>query len=71
MTDSASALWRLRFGIVLVLFLAIAGYFLWIEHRAHLLGALVWVLVLACPILHIILHRGHGGHCHDGAGGRP
>ncbi|MCC6132807.1 MAG: DUF2933 domain-containing protein, partial [Acidobacteria bacterium] len=47
-------------------FLAIAGFFLWSEHRAHLLGALPYLLVLACPLLHLL--HGHGGHAdHPGA----
>jgi hypothetical protein len=50
-------------GIALCAFLAIAGYFLWTEHRAHVLGALPWLLLLACPLLHLFMHRGgHGDH---------
>ncbi len=41
-------------------FLAIAVFFLWQEHRAHLLGALPWALLLLCPILHGFMHRGEG-----------
>jgi len=43
-------------------FLAIALFFLWEEHRAHLLGALPWLLLLACPLMHMLMHRRHGGH---------
>lgn len=46
-------------------FLAIAASFLWEEHRAHLLGALPYLLLLACPIIHLFMHRSnrHGpGH---------
>ena len=42
-------------------FLAIAAFFLWEEHRAHLLGALPYLLFLACPLMHIFMHRGHNG----------
>ena len=50
-------------GIALCVFLAIAGFFLWTEHQAHLLGALPWLLLAACPLLHLFMHRGgHGGH---------
>ena len=49
------------------LFLAIAVFFLWEEHRAHILGAVPYVLLLLCPIIHMFMHRGHGGHRH-GAG---
>ena len=44
------------------LFLAIAIFFLWEEHRAHLLGALPYVLLLLCPVIHLFMHRGHGSH---------
>jgi len=50
-----------RSGLICLGFLAIAGFFLWTEHRAHLLGILPYVLLLLCPLLHL-LHGGHGGH---------
>ena len=58
---------RSRSGLVLLAFLVIAAFFLVSEHRAHVLGVLPWLLVLACPLLHF-LHRGHGGG-HGGHGG--
>jgi len=57
----AGGWWRSRSGLVLLGFLAIAAFFLWEEHRAHLLGALPYVLLLLCPLLHLF-HGGHGGH---------
>ena len=42
--------------------MAIAAFFLWEEHRAHLLGVLPYALLLLCPIIHLFMHRGHGGH---------
>ena len=45
---------------VLIGFLAIAAFFLWTEHRAHLLGILPYLLVLACPLMHLFHHGGHG-----------
>jgi hypothetical protein len=48
---------------VFIGFALIAGYFLFTEHRAHALGALPYVLLLACPLLHLFhRHGGHGGH---------
>ena len=50
-------------GIALCVFLAIAAFFLWIGNRAHVLGVLPWLLLAACPLLHLFMHRGgHGGH---------
>jgi hypothetical protein len=38
--------------VLLVLFLGIAAFFLWTEHRAHLLGALPWILLfVSCALL--------------------
>jgi hypothetical protein len=58
-----------RPNIVLIAFLAIAGFYLIAEHRAHVFGILPFLLLLACPLLHIFMHRGHGGHGGGGEGG--
>ena len=44
--------------------LAIGAFFLLTEHTAHLFGALPWLLLLACPLMHLFMHsgHGHGGH---------
>lgn len=48
---------------VFIGFLLIAGYFLWAEHRAHLMGVLPYLLILACPLMHLFHHRhGHRRH---------
>jgi hypothetical protein len=60
--DKPAPLLRTRGGVVLIAFLAIAGFFLWQEHRVHLLGILPFLLLLACPLLHLFMHGGHGGH---------
>jgi hypothetical protein len=67
-TDEASYRRRLRWG--LGVFLAIAVFFLWKEHRAHLFGVLPWLLLLACPLMHMLMRRRHNGQ-HGGAGGSP
>ena len=54
--------WRSRTALVLLGFGAIAAFFLLTEHRAHMLGALPFVLLALCPLLHIF---GHGGHNHS------
>ena len=46
-------------GLALLVLLAIAGTYLWMEHRAHLLGALLWLPLLACPLMHLFHHK-HG-----------
>lgn len=53
--------WRSRSGLALLGFLAIAGFFLFTEHRAHVFGVLPFALVALCLLLH---YFGHGGHEH-------
>lgn len=64
---NANGAWRPpRAASALLGFAVIAGFFLLIEHRAHALEWLPWVILLACPLLHLLMHRGHGGgHRHD------
>lgn len=53
-------------------FVAIAAFFLWTEHRAHLIGGLSWLpylFILACPLMHVFMHHGHGDHGTDGSSG--
>ena len=67
MNKQGSDFLRSRRGWVLLGFLAVAGYFLWTEHRAHVvtgLAYLPYLLLLACPLMHIFMHGGHGGHDH-------
>ena len=58
-----------RGNIALIGFLAIAGFYLIAEHRAHVFGYLPFLLLLACPLLHMFMQRGHGGHGGNGHGG--
>ncbi len=55
-----------RPGIALLALLTIAGFLLFTEHRAHVLGAGLFVLLLACPLLHLFMHGGHEGHRGNG-----
>ena len=52
---SSSARW------MLICLLAVAVLLLALEHRAHLLGILPFLILLACPLMHFFMHRGHGG----------
>ena len=57
--------------LVLVAFLAVLGFFLVTEHRAHLFGVLPYLFLFACPLFHLIFHRHHGSHdAHDPSEGK-
>lgn len=53
---------NLRARVVLISFLFIAAFFLITEHRAHVLGFLPYLLLLACPLMHLFMHHGHQDH---------
>ena len=57
-----------RAALVFIGFAIIAGALLFTEHRAHVLGALIWLPLLACLLMHVFMHHGHGGH---GGRGQP
>lgn len=43
-------------------FLAVIAFYLITEHTAHLFGILPYLLLLACPLMHLFMHGRHGGH---------
>ncbi|MCA1451549.1 DUF2933 domain-containing protein [Ensifer sp. IC3342] len=62
--------WRSKTAIVLLGFLLIGGFLLVSEHRLHALGYVPYLLVLACPLLHLFHHgHGHGSHKHGSQSG--
>ena len=69
----SKSLFTSRAGVTLTGFLIIAGFFLVTEHTAHVFGSLPFLLLLACPLLHLFLHGGHGAHggSHEDHGGSP
>lgn len=60
-----------RFNFGLLVFTLVAGFFLVVEHKAHILGfyteheshilsAFPYLLLLLCPLMHLFMHGGHG-----------
>ena len=47
-------------------FLTVAAFFVVTEHRAHAIQFLPYLLLLACPLMHLFHgHGAHGGHKHE------
>lgn len=53
-----------RTGIATIVAVSVLGFLVYEGHGAHLLGLLPYLLILACPLMHIFMHGGHGGHGH-------
>lgn len=60
-----TSFWRSRYALGYIVIGAVAAYFLLTEHLAHVVGALPFLLLLACPLMHVFMHHGH----HHGAAG--
>ena len=63
--------WRSRAGLTLLVAATAGGFYLVAEHSAHLFGVLPYLLILACPLMHMFMHHGHGGAGHGHRHGQP
>ena len=47
-----------------VLWIGLAGAVAWMffRHNAHFVQLLPFLILLACPLMHLFGHGGHGGH---------
>ena len=59
---NTSSVWRTLAELAALGFGAVVAFFLITEHRAHLYDALPFLLVLACPVMMLFMHHGHGPH---------
>lgn len=59
--------WLSSNGLAAIVLIAAVAYFLLTEHQAHVIAVLPWLILLACPLMHVFMHRGHGhgSHGHD------
>lgn len=62
MNKPGGNLWLSARGVAALGLIAAASYFLLVEHRDHLIAFLPYVILLACPFMHLFMHRGHGRH---------
>ena len=52
-------------GLAMCLFIPALGVYLLITHTGHVLMVMPYILLIACPLLHLFGHsHGHGGHRH-------
>jgi len=61
--DATRPWWRTPSGVAILGFVLVGAFYLLREHYGHVLGALPYLLLLGCPLMHLLMHRGHGqGH---------
>ncbi len=62
---AAPSCWRSPLGIFMLAAGAVGIYYLLTEHLTHVSQALPYLILLACPLMHLFHghgHRGHRGH---------
>jgi hypothetical protein len=64
----AGAWWCTAPGLLLIAVIGVALGYLILQHRIHVLAVLPYLLLLACPLMHLF-HGRHGhGHARHGRG---
>ena len=49
-------------GIAVAMLGLIAAFYFLREHWQHVAGNWPYLLLLACPVMHLFMHHGHGEH---------
>ncbi|HEX9295045.1 MAG TPA: DUF2933 domain-containing protein [Polyangiaceae bacterium] len=67
-TDTLSRRWTEGFSrntkLALLSALVIAAFFILREHWSHALGLAPYLLLISCPLMHLLGHRHHRNHEH-------
>lgn len=53
-----------RFWTIMAILGTAALILLWADHKPHLISALPFLVLLACPLMHVFMHHGHGAGDH-------
>ena len=56
--------WTSLHGLATLTLVGAALYFLLVEHGAHTLPYLPFLIILMCPLMHLFMHKGHGTQGH-------
>ncbi len=59
---SDKTIWRQPLGIAIFMVILIVSFYLLREHWGHIFGFWPYLILLACPLMHLM--HGHGGHHH-------
>ena len=64
--NAPPSFWRSPAGLTLFVALSAVAFYLLTEHTAHVFSVLPYILVLACPLMHVFMHNGHRhGHSQE------
>lgn len=74
--ERKKSFWGSPSGLITLFCIGAVVVYLLTEHTAHVYGVLPYLVLLACPLMHLFMHHDHGGHsekesCHKGATAKP
>lgn len=68
--QATRSFWRSPFGVAATVLAVLASIYLYLAHQDHVYALLPYLVLAACPLMHVFMHRGHGhGHGHRQEGG--
>jgi hypothetical protein len=62
MSDRSKRIWRISGGVFSALMLVGTGYLLLVEHQHHIYQWLPILVLLVCPLMHVLTHGGPASH---------
>jgi len=71
MNSKKTSFWLSPKGLAAIGLIGAVTYFLLMEHRQHVWQFLPFLIFLACPFMHLFMHKGHGGHSAHGNNKKP
>jgi hypothetical protein len=60
MYGKQQSFWVTTKGLAALGLIGAVTYFLLTEHRQHVFEFLPYLIFLACPLMHLFMHKGHG-----------
>jgi hypothetical protein len=64
-TQKKVSFWLTPKGLASLGLIGATTYFLLMEHRQHVWQFLPFLILLACPLMHMFMHGGHGHGDHE------
>ena len=62
MSNKKASFWLSPKGLAALGLIGAASYFLLMEHSEHVWQYLPFLILLACPFMHMFMHKGHDHH---------
>jgi hypothetical protein len=65
MANSNRSFWSTPNGWAALGLMGAVSYFLLVEHREHVFALLPFIILMACPLMHLLMHKNHHTSVND------